>query len=139
MIGEMTANCTKNQMTAIFPDDGVVVTCRRVFLQNFNPLPISRKKNPSKKFIKITPLISRKIVKKIPSKLLPLISRKISENSSKLHLQFLENMSKKSVKITPFISRKNIGYIEARVQFLPKKSRISYRKIHSGKLFLRSG
>ena len=27
MIGEMTANCTKNQMTAIFPDDGVVVTC----------------------------------------------------------------------------------------------------------------
>ena len=44
MIGEMTANCTKNQMTAIFPDDGVVVTCRRVFLQNFNPLPISRKK-----------------------------------------------------------------------------------------------
>ena len=50
MIGEMTANCTKNQMTAIFPDDGVVVTCRRVFLQNFNPLPISRKKNPSKKF-----------------------------------------------------------------------------------------
>ena len=119
MIGEMTANCTKNQMTAIFPDDGVIVTCRRVFLQNFNPLPISRKK--------------------IPSKLLPLISRKISENSSKLHLQFLENMSKKSVKITPFISRKNIGYIEARVQFLPKKSRISYGKIHSGKLFLRSG
>ena len=54
MIGEMTANCTKNQMTAIFPDDGVVVTCRRVFLQNFNPLPILRKKNPSKKFIKIT-------------------------------------------------------------------------------------
>ena len=64
MIGEMTANCTKNQMTAIFPDDGVVVTCRRVFLQNFNPLPISRKKNPSKKFIKMTLLISRKIVKK---------------------------------------------------------------------------
>ena len=46
MIGEMTANCTKNQMTAIFPDDGVVVTCRRVFLQNL--LPISRKKIPQK-------------------------------------------------------------------------------------------
>ena len=97
------------------------------------------KKIPQKIHQNYTFNFTKKLSEKFRQKLLPLISRKISENSSKLHLQFLENMSKKSVKITPFISRKNIGYIEARVQFLPKKSRISYGKIHSGKLFLRSG
>ena len=86
MIGEMTANCTKNQMTAIFPDDGVVVTCRRVFLQNFNPLPISRKKNSLKKFIKIAPLISRKNCQKNSVKITTLNFTKKTENSSKLHL-----------------------------------------------------
>ena len=134
MIGEMTANCTKNQMTAIFPDDGVVVTCRRVFLQNFNPLPISRKKihqnhtfnfkkNCQKNSVKITTLNFTKNIGKFV-KITPSISRKYV---------------KKVRQNYTFYFTKNIGYIEARVQFLPKKSRISYRKIHSGKLFLRSG